>query len=216
MVIGPAVTVIGVGGVGGVEEPPRVAATIPPASPAAPTRSTTVNRLCLDFTCFPLPPVPLGVLVWEMMALEDLFPEVAVTLILNRPASSFGVNPLVSARPSVLVRAVWVRIQPLKTPPGPAGGSWNTTSAPITGLSLVSRTSTISGAALRVRMLFSAPSPCTTTIFRSPPGPWTTCCAWHDRAISARNIWMRKNSSSKLNSQYSNAWTKNWQPDQMG
>ena len=88
----------------------------------------------------------------------------------------------------LVVRAVWFRIQPLNTPPGPAGGSWNTTSAPATGLSALSRTSTISGAALRVRMLFNAPSPCTTTIFRSPPGPLTTCCAWHDRAMSARNI----------------------------
>ena len=64
MVIGPAPTVIGVGGVVGVEEPPRVAATIPPASPAAPTMSTTVNSLCLDLNCFPFPlSEPLGVLV---------------------------------------------------------------------------------------------------------------------------------------------------------
>src|SRR5437764_1837509 len=104
MVIGPAPTVIGVGGVGGVEEPPRVAATIPPAAPAAPTMSSIVNSLCLDFNCFPSPPAPLDVFVCEMMAFADFVPEVAVTLMLNRPGSSFGVYPLVPARPSELAR----------------------------------------------------------------------------------------------------------------
>lgn len=106
MVIGPAVTLIGVGGVAGVEEPPRVAATIPPASPAAPTMSATFHRLLFDFACFPFVSVPLGVLIWATMELVVFVPEVAVTLMLKRPASSFGVYPFVSARPSALVRAV--------------------------------------------------------------------------------------------------------------
>src|SRR6266852_6676 len=134
-----------------------------------------------------------------MMALVVLVPDVAVTRMLKRPSSSLGANPLVWARPSGPVRAVWVLIQPLNTPPGPAGGSWKTTSAPGTGLSLSSRTSTTGCVALRVRMLFLAPSPCTTTIF-NPPGAWVssdlgpvTCCAWHDRAIMrVRDMGIRK------------------------
>src|SRR5262245_40731271 len=136
-----------------------------------------------------------------MMALLVLVPDVAVTRILKRPSSSLGANPLVWARPSGPVRAVWVRIQPLNTPPGPAGGSWKTTSAPLIGLSLSSRTSTAGCVALRVRMLLRAPSPCTTTIFtplgdcccaRSDLGP-LTCCPWHARATARdRNMEYRK------------------------
>src|SRR5260370_11364797 len=107
MGMGPAGKGVGGGaGPGGEEEPPAGAGPFPPAAPAAPTISSTFNKVFFDFTCLPFPALPLEVLVWAMMTLALLVPEVAVTLILKRPASSFCAKPFVSARPSAPVRAV--------------------------------------------------------------------------------------------------------------
>src|SRR5207245_7076290 len=76
---GPGLIVIGIVTVS-VEElpPPRVAATIPPAKPAAPTTTRIFHRLLRLLACGP-PSSPLSVLLLAMVALVLVVPDVAVT-----------------------------------------------------------------------------------------------------------------------------------------
>src|SRR5262245_23734323 len=98
-VTGPGLIVIGiVTGPPAPLSPPRVAAIIPPVNPAAPRIASAFHVLLRLFMCAPLPLAPLRVLLCAMIALIVLVPDVAVTLILKRPSSSLGVNPLFSDR----------------------------------------------------------------------------------------------------------------------
>src|SRR5450759_4408965 len=88
----------------------------------------------------------------------------AVTLILKRPTSLLGTKEEEAAWPRIFDRVAKVRLRSGKVPPGPAAGSWNTTSAPETGRSRSSRISTTGSVATRVLMLLTAFSPWRTTI----------------------------------------------------
>ena len=77
-------------------------------------------------------------LICATMALEDLLPEVAVTLTLKCPLRHWECTHW--SPPALRIGARSLGSHPaVEHPPGPAGGSWNTTSAP-PPVSPVSRT----------------------------------------------------------------------------
>ena len=84
---GPGLIPIGIVTVS-VEErpPPRVAATIPPAKPAAPTTTRIFHRLLRLLACGP-PSSPLCVLLWAMMALVVLciLPQIIFEIFFAKP-----------------------------------------------------------------------------------------------------------------------------------
>ena len=92
----PGVTVVSVGAV--VDEPPRVAATTPPAT-AAPATANMMRTLA-DIPAAAAPAAaPATALVWLIVTLATRPCEDAVTRICKFPCTPFGRKPWATARP---------------------------------------------------------------------------------------------------------------------